>query len=82
MVMDGVLEDALEDQRQLAGRPVRIFLGELEHRILDDVERGVLVSHRIHCMLERAPLHCREKGRDFLTGSQRACPGREWAAGL
>ena len=77
--MDRVLQDPLEQQRQLAGRLVRVFLGQLQHRVLDDVERGILVPHGEHRLLEGASLDAGEEGGDFLCGSQCSLPQRESA---
>ena len=59
MVVDGVLQDALEQHRQLAGWLVGVFLGQLEHRVLNDVERRVLVADGEHRLLEGAPFDFR-----------------------
>ena len=68
--MDRVLQDPLEQHRQLARRFVGIFLGQLEHRVLDDVERRFVIPHGIHRLLERTPLDFREEGRNFLCRGQ------------
>jgi hypothetical protein len=70
MVVDRILQDALEQQGQLSGRPIGIILRQLEHRLLHDVERRVLVANGVHRLLEGAPLDLREKARDFLFVSQ------------
>jgi hypothetical protein len=82
MVMDRVLQDPMEDQRQLRGRSIRIFLRQLEHRILDDVERRVLVADSVHRLLERAALDLGEERRKLWKGSQREFEGVLGAAGL
>ena len=70
MVVDRILKDALEQERQLGRGTVGIFLRQLEHGVLHDVERGVLVPDREHRVLERPPLDAGEEGRDFLRGRQ------------
>ena len=72
MVVDRVLQDPLEQHRQLGRRLFRIFLGELQHRVLDDVERRVLVADGEHRLLEGATLDLRQKCRNFGGGGQDA----------
>src|SRR4029079_724992 len=55
-VADRVLQDALEEERQLGGGPVAIELGELQHRVLRDVERCFVIPDGIDRLLESAPL--------------------------
>ena len=74
MVVDRVLQDPLEQERQLGRRLDRVFLGQLQHRILDDIQRRVLVPHREHRLLEGATLDLGEECGDFLCGSQCAVP--------
>ena len=81
MVVDRVLQDALEHERQLLGRAVGIFLRELEHRVLDDVERGVLVADGVHRLLERAALDLGEKRESWGKCSRSSALGL-WAGGL
>ena len=66
MVVDRILQDPLEEHRQLGRRLFRIFLGQLEHRVLHDVERRVLVADGEHRLLEGATLDFCQKGRNFL----------------
>ena len=63
IVADGVLQDALEQHRQLRGRLGAIFFRQLEHRILHDVQRCLVVAHREQCLLVGAPLYAGEKIR-------------------
>ncbi len=72
-VADGVLQDALEQQRQLRRRSSRVFDRQLQHRVLDDIQRDVPVAHCKDGLLERPPLYVREEGGQFLLGSQK-CP--------
>ena len=70
MIMDRVLQYSLKKHRQLGHRLRRIFFGGLEHRILHDVERGILVADRKHGLLEGAAFYLGQKRRDFLMRSQ------------
>ena len=72
MVPDGILQNALEYQRQLAGRPGAVLLGQLKHRILDDIERDMRIAHGIERLLVRAPFDLGEEIGQFLAGSQSA----------
>jgi hypothetical protein len=42
---------------------VAVFLGDPEHRILHDVERGFLVADREHRLLEGPTFDLREESR-------------------
>jgi hypothetical protein len=77
MVVDRVLQDPLEEHRQLGDRPGRVVFRQLEHRVLHDIERGVLVADREHRLLERAALDVGEQGRNFLLRSQFSNPEEE-----
>jgi hypothetical protein len=70
VVPDGVLKDALEQEREFRGRPVGIVLGELQHRVLHDVERRLLLLDREDALLERATLDRGEEIRQFFSGGQ------------
>ena len=70
MVVDRILEYPLEQRGKLGRGLVRIFLGQLEHRVLHDVEGPVLVANGEHRVFERASLDLGEEGRDFLRGRQ------------
>ena len=73
MVELRVLQNAGEQQRQFRRRPVRIRGGELHHRFLHDVERGVLVADRELGLLERAPFDAgQEFGELFWRGHRMA----------
>ena len=52
------------------GGLVGVLLGDLQHRVLHDVQRSVLVAHGEHGVLERAPLDFGEKCGNFLSGCQ------------
>jgi hypothetical protein len=61
MVMDRILHDPLEKHRQLGCRLVRVLLRQLEHRVLHDIDRAVLVADSEHRLLERPTLDfCQE----------------------
>ena len=66
MIVDRILQDPLEQHRQLRRRLSGIFLGQLEHGVLHDVERTVLVTDSKHRLLECATLDSRQKDRNFV----------------
>jgi len=70
MVMDGVLQDALKQHRQLGHRIRCVFFGQLQHRILHDIERRIFIADCEKRLLVSTPLDFREKRRDFLIRSQ------------
>ena len=70
MIVNRVLQDPLEEHRQLAGWLARVVLGQLQHCVLHDVECGVLVADGEHRLLESTPLDVREKARNFLMVGQ------------
>ena len=61
MITDGILQNALEQHRQFLGRFVAVFFRELEHRILNDVQRRVIVAHGKNRMFICAALDAAEK---------------------
>jgi hypothetical protein len=74
VVADAVLEDALEEKGQFLRRARGVFLGKLEHRVLDDVERRLFVLDREHALLEGAPFGRGEKVGQFFSSGQGALP--------
>ena len=70
MVAGGVLQDALEQQRQFLGRAVAVFFGQAHHGFLHDVERGFVVAHGENRLLVGAALDFSQKIRQFFRGSQ------------
>jgi hypothetical protein len=50
------LQDALEQHRQLGGRLVAVFLGQLDHGVLHDVKCRFFLADRVGGLLESAPL--------------------------
>ncbi len=65
-----VLQDALEQGRQLAGVAVAVALREAQHRVLHDVERRLIVADREQRLLEGAPFDAREERRQFTARCQ------------
>ena len=68
VVVGGVLQDALKERRQFGHGTVGVFFDELEHRVLDNVQRGVVVAHGIDHLLEGPALDRGEKLRYFRSG--------------
>ena len=60
----------MEEQRQLRRRAVAVLLGEPQHRVLHDVERGLLVAHREYGLLERPALDAFEERRKLAARCQ------------
>ena len=63
-------QDALENERQLGCRSVAILLGEPDHRVLDDVQRGVVVANGVEGALEGPLFDALEEVGEFFFGSQ------------
>jgi ATP-dependent protease HslVU (ClpYQ) peptidase subunit len=70
VVADRILQDALHQQRELARGPVAIALGEAEHRVLHDVERGILVPDREQGLLVCTALDAFQKRRKLAARCQ------------
>ena len=70
MVEDRVLQNAREQHRQLVGGLLRIAFGELHHRVLHDVQRGIVIARGVGGVLECTTLDRGEKYVDFLGLSQ------------
>ena len=66
IVVRCILQDTLKQKGQFGRRPVAVFFGELDHRILNDVERRVVVAHGVDRLLERASFDARQKIGEFL----------------
>ncbi len=75
VVADGVLQNALEEQRQFGGGRVGIAVGQLHHGVLHDVERVLLVPHGVQGLLEGAFLRRQEEVGHFLAACHRECFG-------
>ena len=52
MIEDGVLQDAVEQQRKFFHRLVAIPFRQFKHGILNDIQSGVLISYGKSGMLE------------------------------
>ena len=50
------------------------FSASLQHRVLHQVERQMLVADREHRLLERPALDLGEEGRELFFCCQRRCP--------
>ena len=70
MIPDAILQNPLEQHRELAGRTITIFFGQLHHGVLDDIQRRFLVAQRIRCLPERAPFDGNQKIGQFAGSSQ------------
>ena len=55
----------MKEQRQLRRRPAAVLLGEAQHRILDDVQRSLLVAYGKNSLLECPALDAFEKRREL-----------------
>ena len=76
-----VRQDALEQQRQFGRRPVDVLLGQPDHRVLHDVQRGVVVANGVDRPLEGPLFDALEEVGEFFVGCQvkrawGACPRR------
>src|SRR5574337_237981 len=71
-----VRQDALEQQRQLGRGTVGVAFGQPDHRVLDDVQRGVVVADGVHDPLEGALLDALEEVRQFSFARQGLLPYR------
>jgi hypothetical protein len=69
-----VLENPLEKQGQFCRRPCGILFRKTQHRVLDDVQRRVLVANRELGLFEGPPLDAGEEIREFIARSQGTSP--------
>lgn len=74
VVTDVILQDTLKQQGQLRKRFCRVFLGKLEHRVLNDIQRRIFIPHREQRLLIRAAFRSGQKIGEFLIGSQLSQP--------
>ena len=74
MISDRTLQDPLENERQLGRRARAVLVRQPQHRILDDIERRVLVADGEECVFVSAPLGAGEKIRQFFFGGQVCAP--------
>ena len=70
MIAHRVLQNALKQHWQFPRWPRRIFFGEFHHRVLDDVQCGVFVSHGVHRAFEGAFLDADQEVGEFFVGGQ------------
>ena len=54
---------AATSPRATISRPIAVFFGDPQHRVLHDIERGLLVAYGEHRLLERASLDAFKKRR-------------------
>ena len=61
----------------LSAATVTVAIDEFEHRVLHDVQRGVLITNGKHGLLECTAFHSRQKIIQFVFSSQvRVSPSR------
>ena len=70
VVADGVLQDALEQQRQFGGWLVAVLFRQPHHAVLDDIECRVIVAHGEKRLFEGAALDVGKKFGKLGAGSQ------------
>jgi len=71
-VSNRVLQDTLEQHRQLFSRLGPVLFRKLEHRILHDVEGVLRIPDREQRLLVRASLYAREELGQFVSGGQKS----------
>jgi hypothetical protein len=64
------LQDSLEQHWPLGHWPVAILLGKAHHCVLDDIQRGLLVSNGKHRLFEGATLDAGKEIGKFGSGTQ------------
>ena len=69
-VTDRVLQDALEEERQLGGRLGPVLLRKAEHCVLHDIQRGLLVPDGEQGLLECPPFDAGEEVGEFAARGQ------------
>ena len=69
-VQGAVGQDAVKQHGQLLGRFIPVVVAEFEHAVLDDVQRGLLITHLINRAFESAFVHALEEGVELLCGGQ------------
>ena len=68
--MQSFLQDALKQQGQLRTGAVAVAVSELEHRVLNDVQRRVVVADSENGLFEGATLDSRKEVTQFVFASQ------------
>jgi len=87
-VTDGVLQDALKKHRQFRGWFCCVLFRELEHGILDDIERIIRIAQREQRLLVGTPFDtCKKLGKLASRGqSSVLCrpkgPPLKWTDGI
>jgi hypothetical protein len=70
MVADQILKNALEKQWQFIGGIVGVFFRQTDHRVLNHIERRIIVPDGECDLPECFPFDAFEKIREFFSGSQ------------
>ena len=70
MITNGILKDALKKHWELSGRTVAILFGEFHHRVLDDIQRELLIPNCIHRLLECPPFNGFQEVVKFFSRGQ------------
>src|SRR5262245_15324581 len=78
MIVDRVLQYSGENQGEFGRGAVCVVNRQLHHRVLDDVERGVVVAHGKRGLLESTPLDAGKEIVEFLFGGHDEGPGGRW----
>jgi hypothetical protein len=61
VVVDRILQDALEQRWELVRRAITVALCEFEHCILDDIQRDLVVAQSEDSLLESSSLYACQK---------------------
>jgi len=69
-----ILQDTLKQQRQLLERLARVSLRQAQHRILNQIQREMLVPNREYRLLERPAFDFRQETRELFFCSQWTMP--------
>lgn len=72
VIVDRVLQDALEQRRKFFRRFVGITLDQLQHRVLHDIERRMVVLDGELSLFESASFNASQKRIDLLGGGHNA----------
>ena len=70
MIFDGVLQNPVKKHRKLARWSCSIFFSELAHRVLNNVQRHIVIAHGKKRNLIGAPFDFSEEIREFDARSQ------------
>ena len=70
-------EACADRKTRASGRPVDVLLCQADHRILDNVERRIVIPNGIGDALEGALLYALEKIGEFFVGCQVRAPRAE-----